>query len=374
MDFDQARLRADERLAERIDELRNGRLPQALEPFAKAYLGLFLDIDEHLEPAQRVNLLADEPLATAIREGFVAVLERADLPTPQEIGAQFARGERLSLGYVVLAGVDIVAHARPQALPRLPAPTLAAALCFSHINTPSHQLAWAARLLAERADVCVDALYSLWRELLPFLSDHLPGLRPVLRNEDAEAVRCALTLPLLEQWTHCKENVLRELLLAALRCADHQALLDLARSRLSGLDEKDVKKSIYWLTCAYLLSPTEFAQTLADYAGRWREKTLPLLDFSAAVLAQEKDCRLQVGPQQVALLLRIIAPTFRRNAPLTGGLDAASSKVMALFERLARDRSPGALAAVHDLQALRVMRVYSDVLDDVAARQRRHAR
>lgn len=370
MDFDQARLRADERLAEHADELRRGRLPQALEPFAKAYLGLFLDIDEHLEPAQRVNLLADEPLATAIREGFVAVLERSDLPTPQEIGARFARGERLSLGYVVLAGVDIVARARPQALLELPAPTLAAALCFYHINTPSHHMAWGARLLAERTDVCVDALHGLWRELTPVLSDHLPGLRPVLRNRDAEAVRCALTLPLLEQWTQCKENVLRELLLAALRCADHQSLLDLARSRSSALDEKDVKKSIYWLTCAYMLSPVEFAQPLADYAGRWREKTLPLLDFSAAVLAQEKEFRLQIDPQQVAHLLRIIAPTFRRNAPLTGGLDAVSSKVMELFERLARDHSPGALAAVHDLQAVRVMRIYSDVLDDVAARQR----
>ena len=373
MDFDQARRRATENLAGQTEDIRGGRVPQALEPFAKAYLGLFLDIDENLEPAQRVDLLADEPLASAIREGFVAVLQRADLPTPKDIGARFARGQRLALGYVVLAGTDIVARDGRDALLALPEATLAAALCFYHINTPSHRLEWGARLLAERPGLCAEALQRLWHELIPTVSDHLPGLRPVLHNADAAAIRQELVLPLLLQWTHCKQTVLRELLLVALRSSGHGPLLDATRRRLQGLDETDVKKWIYWLTCAYLLSPGEFEQQLADYAGRWRGKTLPLLDFSVAVLAQERESGLCVGPQQVAHLLRIIAPTFRRNAPLTGGLDAVSGKVMELFERLARDSSPEASEAVRVLQNVRVMKIYEDVLEDVAARQQAHA-
>lgn len=369
MDFDQARQRAEERLSDQAEAIRRGERPQALEPFAKAYLGLFLEIDDELEPAQRINMLADEPLAEAIRDGFVAVIHRADLPGPAEIGSRFARGERLALGYVVLAGVDSVARADAEALQSLPEATLASALCFYHINTPSHRMAWGARLLAERTEICAGAFEQLWQELIPSLNDHLPGLRPVLRNEDAHALRRALVLPLLAQWGHCKHAVLRELLLVALRCSDHEALLALARRRLSANDRAEVKKSVYWMACAYLLAPDEFAQPLADFAGRWREKTLPLLDFVVAVLAQERQSGLAIGPREVAHLLRIIAPTFRRNQPLTGGLDAVSSKVMELFDRLANDPSADARDAVKGLRRVRVMKIYADVLDDVLARQ-----
>ncbi len=370
MDFEQARQRSAEKLRHRTEDLRCGRAPQALEPFAKAYLGMFLEIDDEIAPPERIEQLAAEPLASAIRAGFIAVLASKDLPTPADIGSRFARGERLALGYVVLAGVDLLASTDPPALYDLPPETLASALCFYHINTPSHHFDWVADLLRERADVCAAALDELWDELLPTVTDHLPGLRQVLREPGARSLRRRLVLPVLARWKHCKPTVLRELLLVSLRCADHDALLELVRATIADIDEAEVKKGIYWLACAYMLAPTEFEQALTEYAGRWREKTLPLLDFSVAVLAQEQVSELAIGPEQIARLLRIIAPTFRRNAPLTGGLDAVSAKVMELFERLANDSSEGAVRAVRDLQQVRVMRVYEDVLQDVASRQR----
>lgn len=373
MDFEQARQRTEEKLADQIEALRRGERPQALEPFAKAYLGLFLEIDDHLAPAERVAMLADEPLASAIRDGFIAVSQRRDLPGADEIGARFARGERLALGYVVLAGIDSLARQDNEAMLALPEDTLASALSFYHINVPSHRLAWGTRLLVERADVCDRAFRQLWHELIPVVSDHLPGLRPVLRTADARPLRQSLVLPLLEQWNHCKPAVLRELLLVALRDTNHRALLELARRRVREADGTDVKKAVYWLTCAYVLAPREFGQQLADYAGRWREKTLPLLDFMVAVLAQERESGLRIDAEQVAHLLRIIAPTFRRNRPSTGGLDAVSSKVMELFDRLARDSGPEAQAAVARLQQVRVMNIYADVLEDVRTRQQQAA-
>ncbi len=371
MDFEQARQRSEEKLAHRIEDIRRGRGPQALEPFAKAYLGMFLEIDDEIDPPERIEQLAAEPLASAIRAGFIAVLASKDLPTPADIGSRFARGERLALGYVVLAGVELLASTDRSALYDLAPETLATALCFNYINTPSHHFDWVADLLSARADVCASALGDLWDALLPTVTDHLPGLRQVLREPGAQSLRRRLVLPVLARWKHCKPTVLRELLLVGLRCADHDALLDLVRATTADIDEADVKRWIYWLACAYMLAPAEFEQTLTEYAGRWREKTLPLLDFSVAVLAQEQASELQIGPEQIALLLRIIAPTFRRNSPLTGGLDAVSAKVMELFERLANDSSDAAVRAVRDLQRVRVMRVYEDVIEDVASRQRK---
>ena len=369
MDFEEARQRSKDHLANRMEDIRHGRAPEVLEPFAKAYLGLFLEINDAIPPEKRVEELAAEPLASAIRDGFIAVLTRDDLPAPEDIGSRFVRGERLALGYVVLAGTDLAVDTGSAPFTELPAETLACALCFYHINTPSHHFAWVSDLLCQRADVCATALRGLWQELIPSVSDHLPGLRQVLRDPQAESLRKQLVLPVLARWTHCKPTVLRELLLAALRHADHDALLELVRQQIAAVDEANVKKSVYWMACGYVLAPQEFATQLSEYAGRWREKTLPLLDFSIAVLNQERESGLSIGPEQIAHLLRIVAPTFRRNVLQTGGIDAVSANVMELFERLASDSSETSAQAIRDLRRIRVMRVYADVLDDVASRQ-----
>lgn len=368
MDFDEARARADDKLGGRIAAIAAGRAPEVLDPFAKAYLGLFLEIDDALPRDDRVRLLASEPLAEALLSGFEALLQRDDLPDPARIGQRLARGERYPLGYPVLAGVERRLARDPGSLLDLPPATLASALCFHFANTASHRHPWVATLLTERPDLCADALTRFWDPLREHTKEFLPGLRDVLRTEGADALRGQLVPTLLEHWPASGHGVQRELLLTALRTLDHDLLLALARRRLAQGDA-DVKRRVYWLATAYLLAPREFAQPLLEYASRWREKTLPLLDFTCAVLGQERESGMAVAPATLAHLLRIIAPTFRRNAPATGGLDAVAGQVLSLFERLAADASDEAAAAVAGLRRVRVMGMYADVLADVQRRQ-----
>ena len=365
MDFNKIRQSTDAKLAGRVDALRAGEDVAALESFAKAYLGMFLEIDDDVAPPARVALLASEPYASAVLDGFVAVLDRTDIPTPADIGRALAADRLLAIGYVVLAGVERRASEEPERVLELPDGVLGAALCFHFANAPTQPHPWVNTLIGRRPDLAAPALHAFWAEQLSTTVEHLPGLSRVLRDDGARAVLQANLLPLLRTWRGCRHHVLRSLLTAAMRHGDHEELLEAARS---ALDESDLelRKRADWMATAFLLAPEEFGPVLADYAGRSREKILRLLDFIVPALrAGEAD----LPAAWLAQLLRLAAPIFRRNEPSTGGLDAVSTQVLWLFERLGDDPSDAAVQAVAELRKVRVMRIYRDVLEQVAARQ-----
>jgi hypothetical protein len=371
--FEQARHKAQQNFGGRLQALRAGRLPQALEPFAKAYLGLFLELEEALSPEQRVRQVAGEAVAEAVLEGLVAVAEAGTAPTPEQIGRDLACNALQPYGYVVLAGLARRTQTSGEtALLQLPEAMLRAGLCYHYANTPNQPAGWVPYLVAQRPQLAAETFLAFWRPLLGVTDDNLPGLYHMLHQPEWTPLLQRVLLPLLVAWPRCKAPLLGDLLHAALRHVDSRALLSQARAVIAADGEPEVKKRIYWLCVAFLLSPAEFAQALADYAGRWREKTLPLLDFMVQAL-DEGAPGVRLEPRWLAHLLRIIAPTFRRNEPLTGGLDATSSRVLGLFERLGRDASPEAVAAVAELRKVRVMRIYGDVLSQVAEAQRRAA-
>lgn len=369
MDFYATRSKTGTALAGRLDELRRGESAGMLEPFAKAYLGMFLEIDEQLAPVERVRLLSGPPIADALLQGFVATLYRPDLPTPAEIGRALRDNRLHAIGYVVLAGIDHCCSGAADDVLALPARALSSALCLHFANTPNRRDRWAAQIIRERADIAADAFIELWREMLAESTDYLPGLGYMLTADFAAPVLSRVLPMLLRQWTTCNPAAQRRLLEAALCHLKPEDLLDQARAALASNADMAVKKRVYWLATAFLLAPEEFAAVLADYAGRWREKTLPLLDFTAGVLSSS-DRPLRLSATALGQLVRIIAPTFRRNEHRNGGFDAASAQVLWLFDLLAQDHSEEAIEAVRRLRKTRVLRMYSDVLDEVERRQR----
>jgi hypothetical protein len=102
--FTQARKDNDERLLGRLDDLRRGEDMQVLEPFARAYLGMFYEIDDRIDPQKKVAMLANSEVASAVMEGFISSLHRNDIPPPYEIGECLSQDESIPVGYVVLAG------------------------------------------------------------------------------------------------------------------------------------------------------------------------------------------------------------------------------------------------------------------------------
>ncbi|MDR9436206.1 MAG: hypothetical protein RI563_04975 [Thiohalophilus sp.] len=363
--FEQARKENDERLLGQLDTLRNGADMQVLEPFARAYLGMFYEIEDAIAPADKVAMLANQEVSEAVLSGFVAVLERDDIPTPYEIGDQLSKQESSPAGYVVLAGLDMLVQTEPEKVEQLPQSVLQSAICFHFANQTDHQDEWFDSLLTDTS-ISAPALNGFWQGLINNDAQMLPGLRVIIADEKYADLNREVLLPVLIHWKNCKLKTFKELVFAALRYVDHDELLLASRDLLN--DEnglKDETRRLYWLAIAFLLSPEEFAQHMANFIGREKQKVLPLLDFMMQVGATDANTGIEFTPMMDAQLLRIIAPIFppqEHSYGHLGGIDVNSRNVMQLFHKLATTQHPEALEALKWLSNVRVMKIYKPVI------------
>jgi hypothetical protein len=357
----------DARWSGRLDEVRAGELLTALDPFAKAYLGLFLAIDRTLSPERRVQEIAGPELAQAALQGMAATVRRGGLPTPAEIGAARIRREELPESYVVLAGANMIAAASPDELLQLPADTLAAILCLHYANASEHDAPWVSRLVHEHQPVAAPALRDFWLELVRGDQDFLPGFEQVLKEADLNRVLAETVVPLLREWNRCTDAVLKDLLHAAMCCADHYELLEVVEDHLRSEPVTRVRRRVYWLAAAFLMEPQKYGKDLLDIIGRTREKVMRLLDFAYPMLQRGF---VRLPPMELAHLIRIIAPVIRPHQDSRDRDDDNMPKVLWLIDTLGHDRNTEAADAIEWLQGVRVMGVYEDALVQAANAQR----
>ena len=369
VEFAKTRDDVEARTSTRHDEIRAGQALDILMPYAKAYLGLYLDIDNRNEPGHRVHLLAPDDLTDCIFAGFRATLNNTDLPDAYTIGQQMAVGNRMANGFVVLAAMHLRQEEEGMdSVMALPEPCLRAALCYHYANKSNLPAPWVDWLIESRHDIAVPVFNALWSSLAAHNIRYMPALPHILDTPALYPILHDTVLPLLGQWQVCSDKELRKLLFFAFRFADHEQLLELARKALLDENALSIKKRVFWMASAYLLSPVEFTALLTDYCHAQRQKILPLLDFSVDILTDTTASHLEKNPELLAGLIRIIAPTFPRVEHMHGNIDDISSKVLWLFDQLAQCRGSNAALAVKRLQKVRVMKIYADVLKDISNR------
>lgn len=372
--FTQARKDNDQRLLGRLDALRSGEDMAVLESFARAYLGMFYEIEDDVAPADKVAMLANSEVSEAVLQGFVAALQRDDIPPPYEIGDRLGKGESMPGGYVILAGMDRLMQTAPEQIEQLPGSILQSALCFHFANQAPRHDQWFDKLLADTA-ISAPALRGFWQGLLSNDPQMLPGLRNIMAEPEYADLNREVLLPVLIHWQNCKQKTFKELIFAALRYVERNELLQSTRDLLNDPNAiKDEAKRLYWLATAFLLSPEEFAQDLSTYIGREKQKVLPLLDFMMKVSATDAETGIEFSPMMDAQLLRIIAPIFppqEHSYGHIGGMDVNSRNVMRLFHKLATDSRPEAPEALKGLRKARVMKIYNNVLKHAEQMQKK---
>lgn len=366
-DHEVTRLENDRNLLPKLDAIRHGNDIESLARFAKAYLGMFLDIDNNIPPRQRITILANPELAEAIQQGFSAVLEHAEFPTETQIADAMMDEQPMAIGYVLLAALDLFADDPHFAINTLPASTIRSAFCLHYAAKTEMQDKWFVQFLQTRQDEVAVALTAFWQRLIARDYDHLPGLYQIIDHREFDNISRLVVLPVLAQLQHCRKAVLRDLLQAALRVCDHAELQRICETALENWNQADPSRYILWLTCAFILQPDQYALPLAEYAGFSKEKILPLLDFSVLVLQNDQARRLTLPASAYSSLLRIIAAKFTPQLDRYNHLSDITQKVMYLFYRLSK--ATEATAAIQELEQVRVMKLYKDILKRIAELQ-----
>ena len=353
------------RLSPHIERIAAGEMSDTLEPFAKAYLGLYYQLDNTIPPRQRVASLASAELATAIMQGMQSLLLWGQPATALHIGQAHADGEGLGSGYVLLAAVEEYCEGDATRVLALADENLAALLCYQLLHGSYQPLPWHEVILQQGPALAIEALQEFWSPLLHRTKERLPGLQTLIRGQGYPQLAMPLSLHLLEHWPQADAYTLRRLMQWALSSDETERLLAIAAGQLTTLPRAEIRRKVYWLVTAFLCAPQAYADALSGYIGRSKEKVLPLLDYVQALL-QDPAIEQQLTAMDLARLLRIIAPIFVRNEGRGGLLDDNSSKVLWLFAQLQDYPASERMEAVRWLQGVRVMRCYGDILQQMS--------
>jgi hypothetical protein len=356
-------------LLDQIDAIKNGEAIDTLARFARAYLGMYLDIDNSVPADQRIQLLANPALTDAVLKGFSAILKQGDFPEPEKIADSLVDETPIEIGYILLAGLNILSANNPQAILKLPGTCLASAIGFHFANKTEVDNDWFTTLLSAKQQLVGSTLVKFWLRLIERGTNYLPGLYQVISDDRYDEISRYVVLPVLQHWHNQNKATLRDLLHAGLKLAEYKQLLAVCEQALQARIHTDPGRYVLWLATAFLLAPEKYDMVLTDYAGRSKEKILPLLDFVTKVLQQDKASCFAISADAIAQLLRIIAPKFSPQQDRYGNPCDNTRKVMYLFYCLAMSGDEEAQATIKRLGLIRVMKLYDDILSYVASVQ-----
>lgn len=368
MDFELTRSENDETLLSQIDSIKTAENIQVLIPFAKAYLGMFYVIDKELAEKEKVKLLANDELAEAVFCGFLSSLNRKELPSIEKIGHTKVEQQEYAEGYVVLAGLDLVAKNSLVDINELDVDIIEKSIGFHFSNISGHHNIWFDYLLAEHKDKVIPAICKYWVAMLKNNTAYLPGRNLVLGEQpDVEITRYCI-LPLLDNWAHCKTKTLVQLLHLAFKYSNVDEFLLVCERALENDKDLNEKTRLYWIAAAYLISPDKYFSRLSAYAGRVKLKIMPLLDFVVLILNDQDKINIKFSIKMLMQLLRMIAPVFppqHHVYGVLGELDINSKNIMLMFYYLVRLEGKDVEIELKLLRKARVMKIYSAVIDNL---------
>jgi predicted AAA+ superfamily ATPase len=245
--------------------------PGIFSKLASAYYGYFIGSTGD-SPRERLNrFFRDDPeLMRSVLNGLRRFIHRKDIPDVAEIFRVHMENKHLVYSHPYLAGMDELAGTGKQQALQMSEDKIANALAFYYADGTGEQPAWYKTLLSERPEL-VARVYAMYGAMvLRAGKKHLIGSYLLAFDEDHRQVARLAVLSLLESFrvrsTSEQFAPLYELLVAALRYADHDRLKQLTGKKVS-LKSMDAAQRVLWLTVGLILDPAQFAQRLTEFVS-----------------------------------------------------------------------------------------------------------
>lgn len=257
-----------------IAAIRDGSAqPQILHDLARAHDGLLIEAHGDTPPERLENFLAgDSELIEAAYAGFRHALDRADLPSVDDIVELEIKGRMHYIRSACLVGMEKLFESDPAGALGLSDAVLSRLLAFRLSLDVGNEPSWFSALVQNRPELVAEVLLAYAVPMLRAGKEHVSGLYALAHN-DAYANVARLTLPeLLEKFPLRASklrlsNALDPLIKGALSYLDHEALASLVARKLE-LGSIDAAQQVYWLGCGLLLAPDIYEARLFEYIGK----------------------------------------------------------------------------------------------------------
>lgn len=255
--------------AQDAENIRSGAHLGWLSHVGKIYCALYDDVDQNLEPRDRIAAwLGEEHTETALA-GLRAALSRNDLPKYADIMALTAKHQNYEWWHALVAGLN-ERWAIGEGFGDLSDDFLKGMLAFDLTNPVANERnntvtwlshPWKEALLERRPELARDAFLAVARLRLSSGDQGIDGLSELLTGAAFEHYRKDTTLELLGDFPNANPFRLGEMLDAVGNLPEaHTELLALAENVISGAVAVDDQQRGMWLVTAYLISPARFEQ------------------------------------------------------------------------------------------------------------------
>jgi hypothetical protein len=270
------------------NELTKGNHLKATEDIAKAYLGLFYDIDESLAPEDRVAALVGQKLQQIAIESLSATIKKNAIPTPRQISDLHANeNKEYRLEHILVAQADFSFRADPKLS------DISIAIAQSTLASFHWELYASSRIGTEcqkRLQKIVFADPKLKEDFIrdtiePYLrvgKTHVSGLYRISRNLEFSDIAGKLALEWISTFEKMSNESLAELLSAAIQYAPRKELVELVEKNVSAKAwRSDEKRREIWLSALFLLNFEVHAGLLSAYASEDPSRIWPFRDIVA---------------------------------------------------------------------------------------------
>ena len=308
-------------LRSELDDLLTNRFAAPnLHTLAQACLGMFIDLDEHAPPRQRICQFVGghedlvEPVMAAIREAAF----RNDVPTVDKTIALNSESKHSWMAYPVLASLQLLEEENPSRLDQIEEgrkrEALAIRFCVAADTTPGR---WHRRWLQQNPEMVVDVLVRCATHEIR-RGDHatvcLNTLNWLTGHDDlVQDARLQLIDAIPLRAPNMQMNLLDSLLTRPMRHPDKAAILKIARKKLS-LKSLVVAQRVRWLAVDALLAPSPNLSSLRTYVGMNDTRVRHLAEFLRRSSRNDDMSRTVLAdvryPDALRDMIEVLGPSF----------------------------------------------------------------
>lgn len=242
-----------------IAAIRAGEDVNSLVQIARAYLGMYYDLDRGKTPQERVRIWLGSELTDAATLGFVNALGRKDMPSAQQISETHVEGKYKNIELVLACGICEVARAdRPLATI---SPAIASAALASLWDSAAFDPKQIGEDIQDSLELKVFTSESSIEEFLRSVVEphiraghqHVPGLYRIAQEGRFSSLAGGLSLSWLSDYRSASTNVQTSLVRMALARGKQLELRSLARQYISEKDSHDVSCQRLWICASFLV-------------------------------------------------------------------------------------------------------------------------
>jgi hypothetical protein len=364
------------------NELGAGRHLGALGDVAKAYLGRFSDLKEASSPTDRVVELVGSKIAPIAFEGLTAVMARNDIPSARQIIELHANEQKEYFFEPILLAHCAIMIQSSQNLADLPIDVARSALAACHwdLHFGDDYTSGLQKQLEDIVFADKTIKETFVRDTMePYLNsgaEHVSGLYRLARNEEFSDIAGPLSTEWIEKYTNLSNNSLRELLIAAIRYASRDRVIELIREYVSNEKWNNEEQRNTWMGAAFLLDFDNNLELLNSYAAETKDHLWSLRAMTNPERGKDEDWP-KLSVSQHNFLITKFGPLWPPVGYPSGGWSGdqnpwdASQFIQGRIADLAADLSDQAEALLRDLINAGGLEGYQNHIKHVYAQQTR---